>query len=67
MNKFFERLATAWDVLKAKESIVVTMDEHGYRYYHQGKSLAFFHVYMKIIGNVRLWHKEWIDMNSVEK
>lgn len=64
---FWKRLLMAWDVLRAKESIVITMDGHGYRFDHHGKSLAFFHVYMKIIGNTHLWHREWIDLNSVDK
>lgn len=65
MKAFFKRLRLAWQVLKANEVIVVAYDDDGLHYHHDGASLVFLHVFMKIVGNAKLWMKEWTDLNAI--
>ena len=67
MKSLFKRIRLAWDVLRADEVIVVTYEENGLSYHHDGTSMAFLHVFMKIIGNTKLWIQEWIDLNAIKK
>ena len=53
-------------VMRSDECFVVIKDDEEFHYMHNGVSLSFLHVFLKVVCNAKTWYKEWCDLNSID-
>ena len=66
MKNFWKKLGMARAVMRSDECFVVIKDDEEFHYMHNGVSLSFLHVFLKVVCNAKTWYKEWCDLNSID-